>query len=189
MTTFQRVGGWLAAAVLFAQPAAAAQITPADGAVRGVRAEGWPEQSRSPVLARNGMVATSQPLAAQAGLRVLMEGGNAIDAAVATAATLNVVEPMMTGMGGDLFALIWVAKDHKLYALNASGKAPSGATLAHLNALGYHVDAKQWGPGSGMPSHGILEVTVPGSVWGWDEVLRRFGRLKFKDVLASAIDY
>ena len=87
-----------------------------------------------------------------------MRGGNAVDAAVATATTLNVVEPMMTGMGGDLFALIYIAKDHKLYALNASGKAPSGATLAHLNTLGYHADPGQWGPGSGMPPHGILEV-------------------------------
>jgi gamma-glutamyltranspeptidase/glutathione hydrolase len=158
-------------------------------AERGVRAEGWPMQSRSEVMASHGMVSTSQPLAAEAGLKILMRGGNAVDAAVATAATLNVVEPMMTGMGGDLFALIYIAKDHRLYALNASGKAPSGATLAHLNALGYHADPRQWGPGSGMPPHGILEVTVPGSVWGWDEVLRRFGRLKFKDVLSSAIDY
>src|SRR5581483_11973627 len=132
-TTFQRLGGWLAAAALFAQPAAAAQITPANGAVRGVRAEGWPEQTRSPVVARNGMVVTSQPLAAQAGLRVLMEGGNAIDAAVATAATLNVVEPMMAGMGGDLFAMVYIAKNRRFYVLNASGKAPSGATIAHLN--------------------------------------------------------
>jgi len=189
MTTFQRLGGWLAAAVLFAQPAAAAQITPADGAVRGVRAEGWPEQSRSPVLARNGMVATSQPLAAQAGLRVLMEGGNAIDAAVATAATLNVVEPMMTGMGGDLFAMVYIAKNHRFYVLNASGKAPSGATIARMNSLGYHADPKNWGPGSGMPPGGILDVTVPGAAWGWDELVRRFGRLRLDRVLAPAIDY
>ncbi|HTU71347.1 MAG TPA: gamma-glutamyltransferase family protein [Candidatus Baltobacteraceae bacterium] len=162
---------------------------PADNAVRGVRAEGWLEQTRSPVLARNGMVATSQPLAAEAGLRILMEGGNAVDAAVATAATLNVVEPMMVGMGADVFAIIYIAKDHRYYVLNASGEAPSGATIARMNALGYHYDPKNWGPGSGMPSGGILDVTVPGSVWGWDEVLRRFGRMKFAQVLQPAIDY
>ena len=162
---------------------------PADTAVRGVRAEGWLVQSRSPVLARNGMVTTSQPLAAQAGLRILMQGGNAVDAAVATAATLNVVEPMMVGMAGDVFAIVYIAKDHKFYVLNASGKAPSGATIAHFNALGYRYDPTNWGPSSGMPPGGILDVTVPGSVWGWDEMLRRFGTMKFDRVLAPAIDY
>lgn len=169
--------------------AALSGAVPADNAVRGERAEGWLQQSRSPVLARNGMVVTSQPLAAQAGLRILMQGGNAIDAAVATAATLNVVEPMMVGMGGDMFTIVYIAKEHKYYVLNASGKAPSGATVAHLNALGYSYDPKNWGPGSGMPSGGILDVTVPGSLWGWDEMLRRFGTMKFDRVLAPAIDY
>ncbi len=162
---------------------------PADSAVRGDRAEGWLPQSRSPVLARNGVVVTSQPLAAQAGLRILMRGGNAVDAAVAAVATLNVTEPMMVGMGGDVFAIIYIAKQHKYYALNASGKAPTGATIAHFNALGYRFDPANWGPGSGMPSGGILDVTVPGSVWGWDEVLRRFGTMKFDRVLGPAIDY
>lgn len=157
--------------------------------MRGVRAEGWLQQSRSPVLARNGMVTTSQPLAAQAGLRILMQGGNAIDAAVATVATLNVTEPMMVGMAGDVFAIIYIAKDDKYYVLNASGKAPTGATIAHFNALGYKYDPSNWGPGSGMPPGGILDVTVPGSVWGWDEVLRRFGTMKFDKVLQPAIDY
>jgi gamma-glutamyltranspeptidase / glutathione hydrolase len=162
---------------------------PADSAVRGDRAEGWLAQSRSPVMARNGIVVTSQPLAAQAGLRILMQGGNAVDAAVATVATLNVVEPMMVGVGGDVFCIIYIAKDHRYYALNASGKAPSGATIAHFNALGYQADPKNWGPGSGMPRGGILDVTVPGSVWGWDAVLRRFGTMTFDKVLAPAIDY
>ena len=163
--------------------------TPADNAVRGDRAEGWLAQSRSPVLARNGMVATSQPLAAEAGLRILMQGGNAVDAAVATAATLNVVEPMMVGMGADVFAIIYIAKDHRYYVLNASGEAPTGATIARLNALGYTFNPKNWGPGSGMPRGGILDVTVPGSVWGWDAALRRFGTMKFDRVLAPAIEY
>jgi gamma-glutamyltranspeptidase/glutathione hydrolase len=169
--------------------AAPVPAVPADSAVRGNRAEGWLQQSRSPVLARNGIVVTSQPLAAQAGLRILMEGGNAVDAAVATAATLNVVEPMMVGMGGDVFAIVYVAKDRKYYALNASGKAPSRATIARFNELGYKNDRSDWGPGSGMPPGGILDVTVPGSVWGWDELLRRFGTMKFDRVLAPAIDY
>ena len=165
------------------------QTVPADNAVRGERAEGWLPQSRSPVMARNGMVVTSQPLAAQAGLRILMQGGNAIDAAVATVATLNVVEPMMVGVGGDVFCIIYIAKERKYYVLNASGKAPSGATIAHFNQLGYHADPKNWGPSSGMPRGGILDVTVPGSVWGWDAALRRFGTMKFDKVLAPAIEY
>jgi gamma-glutamyltranspeptidase / glutathione hydrolase len=158
-------------------------------AVRGDRASGWPSQSRSEVMAPHGMVATSQPLAAQAGLRILSQGGNAIDAAVASSAVLSVVEPMMVGVGGDLFAVIYVAKERKLYALNASGTAPSGATIARFAELGYRADAANWGPSSGMPPGGILTATVPGTVWGWDAALRRFGKLTFKDVLAPAIDY
>jgi gamma-glutamyltranspeptidase / glutathione hydrolase len=158
-------------------------------AVRGDRAEGWLAQSRSEVMAPNGMVVASQPLAAQAGLRVLMQGGNAIDAAVTAAAVLNVVEPMMVGVGGDLFAIVYVAKEKRLYALNASGMAPSGATLAHFADLGYQADPANWGPGSGMPGGSILPVTVPGTVWGWNAVLERFGTKTLKDVLAPAIDY
>jgi gamma-glutamyltranspeptidase / glutathione hydrolase len=158
-------------------------------AVRGARAEGWPAQSRSEVMAQHGMVVTSQPLAAQAGLQVLLKGGNAIDAAVATAAVLNVMEPMMVGVGGDLFAVIYIAKDKKTYVLNASGTAPSGATAAHLNTLGYHWNPRNWGPGSGMPPSGILPVTVPGAVWGWQAALKRFGTLGFKEVLEPAAEY
>jgi len=158
-------------------------------AVRGVRAEGWPAQSRSEVMAQHGMVVTSQPLAAQAGLQILLRGGNAIDAAVATAAVLNVVEPMMVGVGGDLFAVLYIAKEKKIYVLNASGTAPSGATIAHFNSLGYHWNPKNWGPGSGMPLSGILPVTVPGAAWGWQAVLKRFGKLTFKEVLEPAVQY
>src|SRR5471032_3265312 len=113
---------------------------PACKAVRGDRADGWLAQSRSEVVGRNGMVSTSQPLAAQAGLDILRKGGNAVDAAVATAAVLNLIEPMNVGMGGDLFAIIYTAKDHKLHVLNASGKAPSGETVAFMNAHGYRAD-------------------------------------------------
>ena len=100
-------------------------------------------------MARNGIVATSQPLAAQAGLDILKKGGNAIDAAVATAAVLSVVEPMNVGPAGDLFAIIYIARENKLYTLNASGKAPTGATLEHMNTLGYSWDSANWSPGSG----------------------------------------
>ena len=157
-------------------------------AVRGDRAEGWLPQTRSEVMARYGMVTTSQPLAAQAGLRILMQGGNAIDAAVATAATLNLVEPMNVGLAGDLFAIIYSAKDHKIYQINASGTAPTGATLARYNALGWQCTADT-GPGCGMPSNGILAVTVPAALKGWDAVLQRLGTMTFKDVLQPAIDY
>jgi len=188
--------------VASAQPAGAAYVTPAAhaecgskpaaafcSAVRGVRAAGWPQQSRSEVMAANGMVVTSQPLAAQAGLQILMNGGNAVDAAVATAAVLSVTEPMMVGVASDLFAVIYRAKDHKGVRLNASGTAPSGATLEHLNELGYHRDARNWGPSSGMPPGGILPVTLPGTIWGWQAVLQRFGTRTFKEVLAAAAGY
>ena len=109
---------------------------PACDAVRGDRSEGWVPQTRSEVMARNGIVSTVQPLAAQAGLRILQQGGNAIDAAVATAAMLNVVFPQNVGIGGDLFALIYVAKEKKVYQLNASGITPAGLTLARMQSLG-----------------------------------------------------
>jgi gamma-glutamyltranspeptidase / glutathione hydrolase len=162
---------------------------PACQAVRGDRSEGWLPQTRSEVMARNGMVTTVQPLAAQAGLRILQQGGNAIDAAVASAAALNVMYPANTGIGGDLFALIYVAKEKKVYQLNASGIAPAGLTLERMQSLGYKASPTNFGPGSGMPSGGILTVTVPGSLWGWQEVLTRFGTKTFKDVLQPAIDY
>ena len=95
----------------------------------------------------------------------------------------------MVGVGGDLFAIIYVSKEKKLYALNASGMAPGGATIAHFGELGYHADPANWGPGSGMRGGGILAVTVPGTVWGWEAVQKRFGKLTFKDVLAPAVDY
>jgi len=158
-------------------------------AVRGDRSEGWLPQTRSEVMARHGLVTTVQPLAAMAGARILMQGGNAIDAAVATAAALNVVYPANVGLAGDLFAIIYIAREHRVYQLNASGIAPSGATLARMNSLGYQWNPNNPGPGSGMPSGGILTVTVPGSLWGWQEVLDRFGTMTFREVLEPAIDY
>jgi gamma-glutamyltranspeptidase/glutathione hydrolase len=142
---------------------------------------------RSAVLARNGMVATSQPLAAMAGLRVLMEGGNAADAAVTVAAMLNVVEPMSTGIGGDCFALVYEAGSgptggQMVTALNGSGRAPAAFTLA---------EAQRHGPTGGrmqtMPLTGPLSVTVPGSTGGWEALLDRFGTMTLADCLAPAI--
>lgn len=167
----------------------AAPQPPFCSAVRGDRSEGWLPQTRSEVMAQHGVVTTSQPLAAQAGLEILKQGGNAVDAAVATASMLNLVEPMNVGMGGDLFAIIYIAKENQIHVLNASGKAPTGATLARYNALGYSFDPANFGPGSGMPGGGILTVTVPGAAWGWDEVVRKYGRLSLKEDLEQAAEY
>jgi gamma-glutamyltranspeptidase / glutathione hydrolase len=96
---------------------------------------------------------------------------------------------MMVGIASDLFAVIYIADEGKVYVLNASGTAPSGATVERFNKLGYHWDSRNWGPGSGMPQYGILPVTVPGGVWGWQAVLQRFGKLTFKEVLEPAVRY
>lgn len=144
--------------------------------IRGDRGYGWAGQTRSEVLARNGMVATSQPLAAEAGLDILKAGGNAFDAAVATAAVMNVVEPESAGIGGDMFMLAWVAKEKKLVALDGSGRAPSGATLERFR--GRKLTA--------MPYVGIESAVVPGTVDAWDTVLKRYGSMSFKQVLEPA---
>ena len=156
-------------------------LAPACSAVRGDRAEGWLAQSRAEVMARNGVVATSHPLAAQAGLRILQQGGNAIDAAVATAAVLNVVEPESAGIGGDMFAIVYVAKEHKLIGINASGWAATGVTPALLKSHGYDAN-------TGMPGFGIYTADVPGAVDGWDQLLHRAGTMDFKKVLQPAVD-
>ncbi len=146
-------------------------------AVRGDRASGWLSQTRSELFARHGLVATSQPLAANAGLDVLKSGGNAFDAAIATAAVLNVVEPGSAGIGGDVFMIAWVAKEHRLVALNGSGRAPEGATAAWLAKHGF---ADQ------MPQHRIEAVTVPGAVDAWDTILRRYGTRDLAALLEPA---
>ena len=134
---------------------------------------------RSTVYARNGMVAASQPLAAQAGLRTLQQGGNAIDAAIATIATLTVVEPCMTGIGGDAFALIWSAKEQKLYGLNGSGPAARALNAADLRAEGL----------TEMPARSGLSVTVPGSLRAWQLALDKFGTIGLDGLLATPIEY
>ena len=136
-------------------------------------------QGRSMVISRGGIVAAESPLAAQAGATILAHGGNAIDAIVATNAAMGVVEPMMNGMGGDLFAIVYVAKTGKLYGLNASGWSPAKLTIGFLKAKGT----------SKMPEFGIDSVTVPGAVDGWSKLLSRFGTRKLSQVLAPAIAY
>ena len=154
-------------------PAPTAGIT----AVPGSRAQGWLAQGRSEVLARHGMVATSDPLASQAGLEVLRQGGNAIDAAVATGAVLDVTSQNDTGIGGDLFAIVWVAKEQKLYALNAAGRAPAGWTPEFFTGK---LGVKR------VPGNGVNAATVPGAVAGYDALLKRFGTMTFKETFERA---
>lgn len=132
---------------------------------------------RSTVLAGNGLVATSQPLAAQVGLNLLQAGGNAADAAIATAAALNVVEPISTGIGGDCFALYWDAKAKRVTALNGSGRAPAAASIDELRQLGYQH----------MPICTGHSVSIPGTVAGWSDLLEEHGTMTLADVLQPAI--
>ncbi len=135
--------------------------------------------TRSEVIARNGMAATSQPLATQVALDILKKGGSAVDAAISANATLGLVEPTGSGIGGDLFAIVWDSKTRKLHGINGSGRSPRSLTLEHLRTLGFDK----------MPSLGPLPVTVPGVVHAWFELHARFGKLPIKDVLAPAIRY
>ena len=135
--------------------------------------------TRSEVLARQGMVATSQPLATQAALDILRQGGSAVDAAIAANAVLGVVEPMMDGIGGDLFAIIWDARSKQLHGLNASGRSPASLTPEVFRAR----ELKS------IPGNGPLSISVPGCVDGWAEMHRRFGRLPWATVLKPAIEY
>lgn len=134
-------------------------------------------QARSMVISKGGVVASESPLASQAGVKVLESGGNAVDAAIATNAMMGVVEPMMNGIGGDLFAIVYDAKANKLYGLNASGWAPKALTIEYLQKQGLKE----------MPQHGINTVTVPGAVDGWAKLAEKFGRKKLSDDLAAAI--
>ncbi|MDZ4718479.1 MAG: gamma-glutamyltransferase [Roseiflexaceae bacterium] len=143
-----------------------------------VTGERYPSR-RSVVMSTRGIVAASQPLAAQAGLRILMAGGNAADAAIATAAVLNVVEPMSTGIGGDAFALIYDAATGRVRALNGSGGAPMALTPAIFAERGL----------TAVPSLGMLPVTVPGTIDAWATLLAQHGTMTLAQVLAPAIEY
>src|SRR5438309_9825716 len=134
---------------------------------------------RSMVINDHGIVATSQVLASQAGAQILARGGSAVDAAIAANAVPGVTEPLMTGLGGDLFAIYWDAKTGKLAGLNASGPAPKALTPEFLVRRGI----------GSMPFYGIHSVTVPGAVDGWYKMHQRFGKLPWKDLFQAAIAF
>jgi gamma-glutamyltranspeptidase/glutathione hydrolase len=134
---------------------------------------------RSIVRAEHGMVASSQPLASQVGLEVLKHGGNAVDASIAMAAVLNVTEPMMTGIGGDMFALVYWSKTGELKGLNASGRAPRALNLDYFKKKGI----------TSVPDSGMEPITVPGAFDGWVTLLEKYGTMKLADLLAPAIEY
>src|SRR3954467_10292993 len=139
--------------------------------------------TRSEVLARHGMVCTSVPLATQVGLDVLKRGGSAVDAAIAANATLGLMEPVSNGIGGDLFAIVYSAKENKLYGLNGSGRSPLGLSYEQMKAELDKLNRKT------IPPRGMLPISVPGTVDAWVELHKKFGKLKFADDLAPAIRY
>ncbi|HJZ64479.1 MAG TPA: gamma-glutamyltransferase [Candidatus Acidoferrum sp.] len=149
--------------------------------VVGVRCFGQAQQgrgqARSMIISRDGIVASESPLASQAGAHILEKGGNAVDAAIATNAVMGVVEPMMNGIGGDLFAIVYDAKANKLYGLNASGWAPKGLTIEFLQKQGLKE----------MPRSGVHTIDVPGAVDGWQKLADKFGRKRLAEDLAQAI--
>jgi gamma-glutamyltranspeptidase/glutathione hydrolase len=157
----------------------AAMTIDSSGQIPGDRPAANPRATRSVVMARNGLIATSQPLASAAGLRVLQQGGNAIDAAVTAAAVLAVVEPTMNGLGGDLFALLHDPKTGSVRALNASGRAPAAATVDEFRRRQL----------TSIPYRGVLSVSVPGVVDGWSELLAKHGTITLAQALEPAIRY
>jgi len=150
---------------------------------QGDREAGLNHASRSEVIAQNGMVATSHPLATQIALDILKQGGNAIDAAIGANAATGLMEPTGNGLGGDLFAIIWHAKSQKLYAINASGRSPQGLSYNGLIKELDKIDSKS------IPPYHLLSVSVPGAVDGWFELHKRFGSLPMEDILESPIHY
>lgn len=160
--------------IIFIQQSVFAQADRITGEIRTTRSE---------VIAENGMVATSQPLATQVGLDILKNGGNAVDAAIAANAALGLMEPTGNGIGGDLYAIIWSAEDQKLYGLNASGRSPLGMSYDDLmNEL----DKRDL---NSIPAYGVLPVSVPGVVDGWFEMHEKFGKTDMSEILAPTIQY
>ena len=143
------------------------------------RVTGEPFSTRSEVIAENGMVATSHPLATQVGIDILKKGGNAIDAAIAANAAIGLMEPTGNGIGGDLFAIIWMENDQKLYGLNASGRSPKNLKLDYFKKNNF----------TKIPAYGPLPVSVPGCVDGWFKMHEKFGALKMEEILEPAILY
>jgi len=147
------------------------------------RITGKPFATRSEVLARHGMVCTSVPAATQVGLDILKRGGNAVDAAIAANATLGLMEPVSNGIGGDLFAIVYSAKEDKLYGINGSGRSPLGLSYEQMRAELDKLHRKT------IPPRGMLPISVPGTVDAWSELHKKFGKLKFSDDLAPAVKY
>ena len=135
--------------------------------------------TRSEVISQNGMVATSHPLASQIGVDILQNGGNAIDAAIAANAALGLMEPTGNGIGGDLFAIVWIEKEKKLYGLNASGRSPEDLTIEYFKENNF----------KSIPAYGPLPVSVPGCVDGWFELHNKFGKISMADILSPTIKY
>ncbi|MBI3834754.1 MAG: gamma-glutamyltransferase [Planctomycetes bacterium] len=161
---------------MFGMMASSSPISAAGG---GDRSTGLPFSMRSEVVAREGMVCTSQPLATQVAIDILRQGGSAVDAAIAADATLGLMEPTGAGIGGDLFAIVWDAKTQKLHGLNASGRSPYGLTLKEFKDRGL----------KSIPPSGPLPITVPGCVDGWFELHKKFGKLPMSRILAGPIHY
>src|ERR1700726_3123599 len=139
--------------------------------------------TRSEVLARHGMVCTSVPAATEVGIDILKRGGSAVDAAIAANATLGLMEPVSNGIGGDLFAIVYSAKENKLYGLNGSGRSPLGLSYEQMRAELDKLHRKT------IPPRGMLPISVPGTVDAWSELHKKFGKLKFSDDLAPAAKY
>src|ERR1700755_903675 len=147
------------------------------------RITGKPFATRSEVLATHGMVCTSVPAATQVGLDILKRGGNAVDAAIAANATLGLMEPVSNGIGGDLFAIVYSAKENKLYGINGSGRSPLGLTYDSMKSELAKLHSET------IPPRGMLPISVPGCVDAWAELNKKFGKLNFSDDLAPAIRY
>src|SRR6202051_2654703 len=171
--TFARLPALLGASLAFAV-SLSAQID---------RINGRAFAPRSPVLGQHGMVCTSHPLATQAGLDVLKAGGSAVDAAIAANATLGLMEPVSNGIGGDLFAIVYSAKENKLYGLNGSGRSPLGLSYDQMKSELAKLHRET------IPPLGMLPISVPGTVDAWAELHKKFGKLKLSDDLAPAIRY
>src|SRR5438876_7519662 len=139
--------------------------------------------TRSEVLARHGMICTSVPAATQVGLDILKRGGSAVDAAIAANATLGLMEPVSNGIGGDLFAIVYRAKENKLYGINGSGRSPLGLSYEQMKVELDKLHRKT------IPPRGMLPISVPGTVDAWNELHKKFGKLKLSDDLAPAGKY
>src|SRR5437762_10022437 len=147
------------------------------------RITGKPFATRSEVLARHGMICTSVPAATQVGLDILKRGGSAADAAIAANATLGLMEPVSNGIGGDFFAIVYSAKENKLYGINGSGRSPLGLSYEQMKAELDKLGRKT------IPPRGMLPISVPGTVDAWSELHKKFGKLKLSDELAPAAKY